>query len=167
MRCTFKVAYRDGLSMVSFGEPYGGGGEAEELLMRSFLNGWQKLQRFMSDSSEEDKTARAVKSVTRAMRYDTWVFVRLEVKEKIDRANRKMMLWVGVSMDDPNKVPLEALEAGRRACRELADVVMVTRLSFTDGLRERIVWDAGNEFLNQAANGESVKEAMIQMEAEK
>ncbi|MCQ2300370.1 MAG: hypothetical protein MJZ81_09635 [Bacteroidales bacterium] len=161
MRCTFKVAYRNGLTQIERRTPYfsGDDGKATVALMNDLLDAWEKYETGISEYTKEVQTKKAVNSVNRAFRFDSWVYVGLEVRGFVDKSDRKYRMKVGITMSDPNRVDEDVLVNGRKVARELAELILVRREISIPELKERICYDSENEFFKFAEASDTLKVA--------
>lgn len=152
MRCSIKVAHRDGMDMVTMGEPFYSSedGRAVIEMSENILTSFHNFQRKLSEITDSEKTPRNVRSVSRAMRFDSWAYLRLKARGRVNRKTGKYVVEFDIDTSNPNNAEKSVYDATKCLAVRLAEVIYVKWLQASSELKQRIVFDLENEFFKTA-----------------
>lgn len=152
MTCSIKVAHRDGMDMVTMGDAHYNSedGQAVIEMCENILTSFHNFQKKLSEQTDDAKTPRAVRSVTRAMRFDSWAYVRMKARGRVDKKTKKYGVEFSIETNNPNNAEKSVYESTKCLAVRLAEVIYVKWLQASDELKERIRFDLENEYFKTA-----------------
>lgn len=168
MRCSIKVAYRDGLTRVERREPSVSSDDdrALQTIFMDIMESWDRFSAKRTSDSAEGASRRALRSVDRAFRFSSWAFVRLSVSGHRSRTTGIFKFRFDITVSDPNRAGDDVMAATRREAEFLAEIIVARREIADPAIRAMITFDETNEFF-AAALASGVVEAARDARSEK
>lgn len=142
MRCTWKVASRSGVIYADRHWPQFCSKDHRGVCdwANEVVDAWDKYYQGLAKEQENTFTAKQIRDSERAMRYDSWGYVRLQIN---NRWNDKGMLVVEhkLSIDLPNTEDSEVSGACENVARSIASIIALKKGAIDDNeLKNRITW---------------------------
>lgn len=154
MRCTWKIAYCGEIWASVQGQPMfnGADGEAIVRLTNEILRVWGKYAEKRETLAMEsgNVTAQGVKNLRRSLKWDSWVYVRLEIKGRKGVGGKRDFMEVDITVSDPNKACQVVVDAGRAMAADLAQIIYVYRKRSSPEAQGMIHLADGNDFFEFA-----------------